>query len=357
MERGPLPGASAQLDGGRRCIPRTTTRRRPRAVLASGLALAAISPGCCRRRPPAPTPANAAEASRAGAGGRPGADRHRRAGARGRDHRRRAAGRGGHAAAAGAAAQAALAVYEPQLRAIAQSGYTGKSQSRVAAFLTSDSADELVQQMTTLDMIAHHTNGVVAEVAAPRPSPPRRRPTPTPLPRPPRPASTSSRPSRPRSEEGRRVPGRLRPADGRRAGDRHRRPRRPRLRAPSVGSPPPPRAARPPIAVADRARPGRRPLRLGRLRPGRLRLLGPDVLRLRAAGVALPHSSRAQSALGVEVARADLQPGDLVFFYSPISHVGLYIGNGMMVHARTFGQPVAVTSVDQRGYRFAKRIV
>jgi cell wall-associated NlpC family hydrolase len=76
-----------------------------------------------------------------------------------------------------------------------------------------------------------------------------------------------------------------------------------------------------------------------------------------AAGVALPHSSRGQSELGVQVARADLQPGDLVFFYSPISHVGLYIGNGMMVHARTFGQPVAVTSVDQSGYRFAKRIV
>ncbi len=59
----------------------------------------------------------------------------------------------------------------------------------------------------------------------------------------------------------------------------------------------------------------------------------------------------------MQVSRSDLQPGDLVFFYSPISHVGLYIGNGMMVHARTFGQPVAVTSVDQAGYRFATRIV
>jgi cell wall-associated NlpC family hydrolase len=57
------------------------------------------------------------------------------------------------------------------------------------------------------------------------------------------------------------------------------------------------------------------------------------------------------------VSRSDLQPGDLVFFYTPVSHVGLYIGNGMMVHARTFGQPVAVTSVDQAGYRFARRIV
>src|SRR4029453_16822334 len=62
-------------------------------------------------------------------------------------------------------AQQALAVYAPQIRAIAQSGFTAENQSRVAAFLTSDSADELVQQMTTLDMIAAHTNTIVAEVA------------------------------------------------------------------------------------------------------------------------------------------------------------------------------------------------
>ena len=41
------------------------------------------------------------------------------------------------------------------------------------------------------------------------------------------------------------------------------------------------------------------------------------------------------------MSRAELQAGDLVFFYTPISHVGLYIGGGMMVHARTYGSPVA----------------
>jgi cell wall-associated NlpC family hydrolase len=75
-----------------------------------------------------------------------------------------------------------------------------------------------------------------------------------------------------------------------------------------------------------------------------------------AAGISLPHSSNLQSTIGTPIADADLQPGDLVFFYSPISHVGLYIGNGMMVHARTYGSPVAVTSVDQRGYRFGVRL-
>ena len=61
--------------------------------------------------------------------------------------------------------ETALAAYEPQLRAIAQSGYTGKTQSRVAAFLTSESATELVQQMTTLDMIAQHTAHMAARAA------------------------------------------------------------------------------------------------------------------------------------------------------------------------------------------------
>src|SRR3712207_7389345 len=52
------------------------------------------------------------------------------------------------------------------------------------------------------------------------------------------------------------------------------------------------------------------------------------------------------SQMGTAVSRSELLPGDLVFFGSPVYHVGIYVGNGRMVHARTFGQPVAVTSVD-----------
>jgi len=51
------------------------------------------------------------------------------------------------------------------------------------------------------------------------------------------------------------------------------------------------------------------------------------------AGVSLPHSSSAQYSSGPSVPRDQLAPGDLVFYYSPISHVGMYIGNGMIVHA------------------------
>jgi cell wall-associated NlpC family hydrolase len=77
----------------------------------------------------------------------------------------------------------------------------------------------------------------------------------------------------------------------------------------------------------------------------------------KAAGISLPHSSRIQSTMGEPVARADLQPGDLVYFYSPVSHIGIYIGGGKMVHASTFGVPVKIGSVDMAGYVGARRIV
>ena len=92
---------------------------------------------------------------------------------------------------------------------------------------------------------------------------------------------------------------------------------------------------------------------------------GPDVFdcsgltqfAYRAAGISLPHSSRLQSTLGRPVSRADLQPGDLVFFYSPVSHVGMYIGNGQLVHAPTSGSVVKVVSLDAMGgFTAARRL-
>jgi len=52
-----------------------------------------------------------------------------------------------------------------------------------------------------------------------------------------------------------------------------------------------------------------------------------------SVGVSLPHSSRQQFSRGRPVAKSDLQSGDLVFFYSGISHVGLYADNGQVIHA------------------------
>jgi cell wall-associated NlpC family hydrolase len=76
-----------------------------------------------------------------------------------------------------------------------------------------------------------------------------------------------------------------------------------------------------------------------------------------AAGIYLPHSSNMQSTVGTAVAYADLQPGDLVFFYSPVSHVGMYIGNGQMVHAPHTGDVVRVVDlVYMPDYAGARRI-
>ena len=72
------------------------------------------------------------------------------------------------AAAAAAQAQAQLDALAPQLRAIAQTGYVGTTRGRLAAFLTSGSADDLIQQMNTLDQLASHADTVVAAAAAAR---------------------------------------------------------------------------------------------------------------------------------------------------------------------------------------------
>jgi cell wall-associated NlpC family hydrolase len=73
------------------------------------------------------------------------------------------------------------------------------------------------------------------------------------------------------------------------------------------------------------------------------------------AGVALPHSSSAQYSSGPHVAESDLQPGDLVFYYSPISHVGMYIGNGMIVNAENPSSGIRVTSLHAMPYVGAVR--
>ena len=64
------------------------------------------------------------------------------------------------------------------------------------------------------------------------------------------------------------------------------------------------------------------------------------------AGISLPHSSQALAQGGQPVSRDQMQPGDLVTYYSDASHVAIYIGDGMMVHASTYGTPVRVAPVD-----------
>lgn len=68
-----------------------------------------------------------------------------------------------------------------------------------------------------------------------------------------------------------------------------------------------------------------------------------------SAGVSLPHSSAAQSRMGKSISRSQLKPGDLVFFGRPVSHVGIYLGGGKMVHAPRTGSRVKITGASSLG--------
>ena len=67
------------------------------------------------------------------------------------------------------------------------------------------------------------------------------------------------------------------------------------------------------------------------------------------AGVSLPHSSRAQSRMGKGVSYSQKKPGDLLFFGRPVSHVGIYLGGGKMVHAPRSGSRVKVAPAGSLG--------
>jgi cell wall-associated NlpC family hydrolase len=127
------------------------------------------------------------------------------------------------------------------------------------------------------------------------------------------------------------------------------------LAAPPAGIPPgdvaPPPAAAPgsgPAVVAVQAALTRigSPYSWGAEGPGAFDCSGLVKWAFQQAGVSLPHSSYAQAAGGQAVSTDQMQPGDVVSYYSDASHVGIYIGDGMMVHASTFGKPVVVAPVN-----------
>lgn len=74
------------------------------------------------------------------------------------------------------------------------------------------------------------------------------------------------------------------------------------------------------------------------------------------AGVPLPRTSRAMSTVGTPVAKSDLRPGDLVLFYRPVSHVGIYIGDGKIVHASNRKSPVKVSDMRYMPFNSARRV-
>lgn len=77
----------------------------------------------------------------------------------------------------------------------------------------------------------------------------------------------------------------------------------------------------------------------------------------RQVGIELPRNSRSQMSAGTRVSKSELQPGDLVFYYSPVSHVAIYIGDGKIVDAANRRTGVRVASVNEMPFAGAVRVV
>ncbi|WP_103500307.1 MULTISPECIES: NlpC/P60 family protein [unclassified Streptomyces] len=74
------------------------------------------------------------------------------------------------------------------------------------------------------------------------------------------------------------------------------------------------------------------------------------------AGISLPRTSQAQANAGTRVSQSQLQPGDLVFYYAGITHVGIYVGNGQILHAPRTGSTVSYAGVNSMPFQFGVRV-
>ncbi|HEV7212856.1 MAG TPA: C40 family peptidase [Blastococcus sp.] len=256
-----------------------------------------------------------------------------------------------------AAAQVQLKAMAGQIRQLARSAYTGggNDAAQLDVLMTSKSADAFVSQLGTLDAIAGHTNDVVAQVSK---------------------ASHTAAAARAKADAAAtaaqatfdQVAAKQRDlqakiADYKRQYAALTAPQRAVVNLTAAGSSVAVPSAAPAATGAAQAAVSTalaqvgKPYVWGAAGPNSFDCSGLMQYAYSAAGISLPHSSSAQSSMGVPVSRSALQPGDLVFFYSPVSHVGMYIGNGQMVHAATSGEPVKVVSLDSMpNYNSARRI-
>lgn len=74
------------------------------------------------------------------------------------------------------------------------------------------------------------------------------------------------------------------------------------------------------------------------------------------AGIAIGGSTSTQVSNGISVSRSNIQPGDLVFFYSPVHHVGIAVDGNRVVHAPDFGQTVKISPIDAMPFDSARRV-
>ena len=250
-------------------------------------------------------------------------------------------------------AAAALGAARQQVRGIARSAWTGEGLNSFQALMTSDSANDFVDRMSTLQLVAGHQNGIVeaaagANVAAAQ-------------------AQTAAQDAAAAAQatydkvaaqqadlqkqvaEYQAVYDRLSADEKRAASAVPERASRADREPPAPSGPVVASSDAAQVAIDAAMAQRGKPYVWAADGPGSFDCSGLTAYAYAAAGISLPHSSALQSRMGQAVGRADLQPGDLVFFYSPVSHVGLYIGNGQMVHAPTSGDVVKVANVDSMG--------
>ena len=254
-------------------------------------------------------------------------------------------------------AQADLATAQAQIQGIARSAFTGDSTSGFSAMMTSGSADEFVDKMSTLQMVADHQNELLDQVAAANQ------------------AAAQAQADAAKSEAEAKATydkvaaqqadlqnqinqyqadfNRLSASEQQAAtalasGETGRASRDDRTE-PAPSGPIVANSAAAQTAVDTAMAQRGKPYVWAAAGPGSFDCSGLVLFAYKAAGVNLPHSSLQQSQMGQAVSRANLQPGDLIFFYSPVSHVGIYIGNGQMVHAPTSGDAGKVASIDAVG--------
>lgn len=118
---------------------------------------------------------------------------------------------------------------------------------------------------------------------------------------------------------------------------------------PAATPAPPGNGSRASIAVAEARRQLGKPYHWGAAGGDSFDCSGLTMWAWRAAGGRLPHYSGAQYSATTHIPLSELQPGDLVFFYSDLSHVGIYVGGGQMIHAPHSGDVVRYASIFAEG--------
>jgi cell wall-associated NlpC family hydrolase len=257
-----------------------------------------------------------------------------------------------HAAVAGAeqaatAAEQQLAALDGQIRRVARAAFTAEGTSELDLLMTSESAEDFVSQLATLDLIAGHTTDVLVDVAETAAAAEQARTD----------AGTAQAQAQRTLDEVTARQAQLEAdiADYQAQYDALSAPQQQEVLTAHAGASVPAAAPAPASSGTAQAAVDTAlaqvgdPYVWGAGGPNSFDCSGLIQYAYAAAGISLPHSSRMQSQMGTAVSRAQLQPGDLVFYYSPVSHVSMYIGNGQMVHASTSGQPVKVVSVESMG--------